>query len=129
LLSSFLPKKPSAESFPPEAIDGDTLTPRVLYLSVLVLGALFGVLALLGTWLGLRGAKVQRSPYRAGSVVALLYVGAAFLTVSLGPFEYVPVSPYPKVEVMFLLSLWGIGVPYLIALLVRRIKFFGMVHR
>jgi hypothetical protein len=119
---------------PEEAIgdlppDGDTLTPWVLYLSVFVLAALLGVLALLGTWLGLRGAKVQRSPYRAGLVVALLYVGAAFLTVSFGPFEYVPVSPYPKVEVLFLCSLWGIAVPYLIALLVRRLRFLGIVHR
>jgi hypothetical protein len=30
---------------------------------------------------------------------------------------------------VLIVTLWGIGGPYLMALLVRRLKFLGMVHR
>jgi hypothetical protein len=113
-----------------DTINGHTLTPLEQLPTALVLGAFFALLALLGTWLGLRGAKIQRSPYRAGLVVALLYVGALFLANALGhtgPRTMTLPSHEAGIfalEVLLIGTLWGTGAPYIIALLIWRSQSF-----
>jgi hypothetical protein len=114
-----------------DTIDGHALTPSEHLPVALISGAFFAPLALLGTWLGLRGAKIQRLTYRTGLVVALLYVGATFVADALlaltGPITETFPSQEADIDLLRVLligALWGTGAPYLIALLVRRSTFF-----
>jgi hypothetical protein len=114
-----------------DTINGHTLTPLEQLPTALVLAVIFSVLALLGTWLGLRGSSVQHLTYRAGLAVALLYIIATFLgnvtfqgepqTVTFPSHE----ATVQGVEILLIGTLWGIGAPYAISLLVRRFRFLG----
>jgi hypothetical protein len=87
---------------------------------------------MLGTWLGLRQGGVRRSTYRVALAVAVLYGVASFLgnvsfhtgirTVTIPSHE----ENILGLQVFFIATLWGIGAPYVIAVLVRRIKLLGV---
>jgi hypothetical protein len=112
-----------------DSVNGHTLTPLEQLPTALLLSVTAAGLALLGTWLGLRRVNIQRFPYHAGLAVAFLYVVATLLAGSLTHSAPRTVT-FPSheanilgLEVLVIGVLWGIGAPYLIALLLRR--FYG----
>jgi hypothetical protein len=114
-----------------DTIGGHVLTPMEELPTALVVAVLVSALGLLGTWLGLRNSCVQRSTYRAGLAVAVLYGGASFVanaTIDTGPQTVTFPSHEANMmglEVLLIATLWGIGAPYAIALIVSRVKLFG----
>jgi hypothetical protein len=112
-------------------VNGHVLTPLEQLPEALILAVIFAVLALLGTWLGMRRGKIQRLTYRAGLAVAVLYLVASFLVnISIHTAPQTVTIPSHEADVhglnmMLLGLLWGIGVPYGIALVVRRFNFFA----
>jgi hypothetical protein len=112
-------------------VNGHVLTPLEQLPEALILAVIFSALALLGTWLGMRRGKIQHLTYRAGLAVALLYLVASFLvntsihtapqTVTIPSHEF----DVQGRKVMLIGLLWGIGVPYAMALVVRRFRFFA----
>jgi hypothetical protein len=113
-----------------DTINGHTLTPLEELPTALVLAVIFSALALLGTWLATRRGNLQQLTYRTGLAVALLYVVATFLA---NAFIYTAPQTvtFPSqeanilgLEVLLIGTLWGIGAPYALALLVSRFSFF-----
>ena len=94
----------------------------------LILAIFSSALALLGTWLGMRSVSFQHLSYRSGLAVALLYVAATFVadaTIPAAPrTELIPSheATIQGLKDLVLVALWGIGAPYVIALLVRGFK-------
>jgi hypothetical protein len=120
-----------AAFFHQNTINGHTLTPLEQLPISLVIAALFSGLALLGTWLGMRRGRIEHLTYRAGLAVALLYVAASYLANATGDTaprtEIIPSheASVHGLQVLAIGVLWGIGAPYVIALLVRQVKFLG----
>lgn len=116
-----------AAVFHDATINGRALTPLEQLPSALIGATIFSALALLGTWLGLRSGR--HVTYLAGIAVSVAYVAATFLANSL--FHVSPQTvTIPShqaaihgLQVLLMGMVWGIGAPYLIALLVRRLKF------
>ena len=120
-----------AALFHHNTINGHVLTPLEQLPEALVLAVMLSALALLGTWLGLRRAIIQHLTYRAGLTVGALYVAVSFLINAAIPTTPKTVT-FPSheanvqgLEVLLIGMLWGIGAPYVIALLVRRVNLFG----
>jgi quinol-cytochrome oxidoreductase complex cytochrome b subunit len=113
-----------------DTFNGHSLTPLEELPTATFLAVIFSALALLGTWLGTRRGNPQRSAYRTGLAVVLLYVVAVFLadalihtapkTVTLPSHE----ANISALEASLIGTLWGIGAPYVLALLVSRFRFF-----
>jgi hypothetical protein len=113
-----------------DSIGGHNLTPLEELPTALVLAVISSAFTLLGTWLGMRRGNFQQLTYRTGVGVAVLYVVATFLA---NTFIYTAPQTvtFPSkeanilgLEVLLIGTLWGIGAPYAIALLVRRFSFF-----
>jgi hypothetical protein len=120
-----------AELLRHDSIGGHILTPLEELPTALVLAVISSALTLLGTWLGIRRGNSQQLTYRTGLAVAVLYVVATFLA---NAFIYTAPQTvtFPSkeanilgLEVLLIGTLWGIGAPYTIALLVSRFRFFG----
>ena len=109
-------------------VNGRALTAWEQLPMALIAAVPFSALALLGTWLGLRTAQARLATYRAGLTVALIYFAASILATWLTPAAPQTVTvPSPEAAALGLQTLvigvaWGFGVPYLIALLVGRLK-------
>ena len=114
-----------------DTVNGHVLTPLEQLPTALVLAVLFSVLALLGTWLGLRRSSVQHLTYRAGLAIASLYVVATILAnaISHGAPQTVTLPSHEAnvqlVKTLLIGTLWGIGAPYAISLLIRKFKLLG----
>jgi hypothetical protein len=114
-----------------DTFNGHTLTSLEELPTAFVLALIFSALALIGTWLGTRPGNPQPLVYRTGLAVALLYVVATFLanaliytapkTVTLPSHE----ANIWALEALLIGTLWGIGAPYVLALLVSPFSFFG----
>lgn len=114
-----------------DSIDGHVLTPLEEMPQALILATFAGSLALLGAWLGLRRSNPWYLTYRLGFGISLVYVIATWLANALasGPPKTVVVpSREFEIEGMQLLligTIWGIGAPCLIAVVLKRLKLFG----
>jgi hypothetical protein len=111
-----------------DSINGHILTPLEELPLALIVAILFSALAVLGTWLGMRRASLQHLSCRSGLALALLYVAATFVanaTIHAAPrTEVIPSheATIQGLKDLIFIALWGIGAPYLIALLFRRFK-------
>lgn len=114
-----------------DSIGGHILTPIEELPTALVLGVISSAFAMLGTWLGIRRGNVQELTYRTGLAVAMLYVVATFLAnafIHTWPQKVTFPSHEANIlglEVLLIGTLWGIGAPYAITLLVSRFRCFG----
>ena|ERR1700675_891363 len=114
-----------------DTINGHTLTPLEQLPTAIVAAVVFSALALFGTWLGMRRNSSQHLTYRAGIAIALLYAVTTFVAnaITQGAPRTVTFPSHDAnvlgVEVLLIGTLWGIGAPYVIALLVSRFKFLG----
>jgi hypothetical protein len=112
-------------------INGRVLTPLEQLPDAIFIAILFSGLGLLGTWLGMRRGKIEYLTYRAGLAVALLYIAASCLgnaTIYTAPQTVTFPSHEANIqglEVLLIGTLWGIGAPYTIALVVSRFKLFA----
>jgi len=113
-----------------DTMNGHTLTPLEELPAAIVLAVIFSALALLGTWLGTRRGNLQQLTYGTGLAVALFYVLATFLAnafIYTAPQTVTFPSQQANIldlEVLLIGTLWGIGAPYALALLVSRLSFF-----
>jgi hypothetical protein len=114
-----------------DSINGHILTPLEELPMALIVAILSSALALLGAWLGMRRASIQNLSYVSGLAVAFLYLAATFVanaTIPAAPrTEVIPSheATLQGVKDLIFVALWGIGAPYVIALLVRRFKVLG----
>ena len=114
-----------------DSIDGHVLTPVEEMPQALILATVAGSLALLGAWLGLRRSNPRCLTYRLGLGISLVYVMATWFANALasGPPQTVVVpSREFEIEGMRLLligTIWGIGAPCLIAVVLKRVMLFG----
>jgi hypothetical protein len=119
-----------AALFHHNSINGRTLTPFEQIPEALVLAVMASALALIGTWLGTRRGGIQHLTYRTGLAVAFLYVVITFLanaSLSTAPRTVTFPSHEANIqglEVLSIGTLWGTFAPYVISLLVSRIRFF-----
>jgi hypothetical protein len=113
-----------------DSINGHVLTPAEEMPQALALATLAGTLALLGAWLGLRHTNPRCLTDRLGHGIALVYVMATWLAdaVTTGPPQtfVIPSREFEieGVKVLLLGALWGIGAPWLIAAVLKRLKWF-----
>jgi hypothetical protein len=114
-----------------DSIDGHVLTPGEELPQALVLATVASALALLGAWLGLRHSDSRFLTYRLGLGISLVYTIATSFANALasGPPGTVVVPSrefdIEGVQLLLLGTMWGIGVPCLIAMVLRKLKFFG----
>ncbi len=107
-------------------VHGRVLTPLEQLPMALIGATFFSGLAWLGTWLGLRHAKARHASPLAGLVVAVVYIVASLLAnalIVMAPRTVTVPSReanFDALEGLLIAALWGIGAPYLIALLVGR---------
>jgi Na+-driven multidrug efflux pump len=118
-----------------DVMNGHTLTPLEELPTALVVGVIVSGLALLGTWLGTRRGNLEKLTYNTGLAVALLYVLITFLADTFfdtGPRMVTIPSKEANImglEVLLTGTLWGVGVPYALALLVSWLSSFGKPNR
>jgi len=111
-------------------INGHVLTPMEQLPEALIGAVIFSVLALFGTWLGLRRPGGAQLTYRGGIAIASLYILATYLASMVGDSgprtETIPSHEANVHALQFFAigSLWGIAAPYVIALVVRRLDLF-----
>ena len=117
--------------FHSDSINGHVLSQREELPMALIGAVMASALALLGTWLGMRRNAVERLTYRAGLVVASLYIAVTYLanaaTKLTSPQSLVIPSHDANIQflkTLIVATLWGIGVPYAITRLLGRLKFF-----
>ena len=113
--------------------NGHVLTPLEQLPTALVIALIGSVCALLGTWVGLRRGHIHPLTYRAGLLVALIFVVASFLANEIFAAPRTVTIPSHEanvlgLEVLLISLVWGIGAPFGIALLVKRIRLVGRSH-
>ena len=113
-----------------DSISGHVLTPMEEMPQSLILAVVAGLPALLGAWLGLRRSNPKSLTYRLGLGISLVYVMATWIANALasGPprTEVVPSREFEieGMQLLLLATLWGIGAPWLIAVVLKRLRFF-----
>jgi hypothetical protein len=114
-----------------DSFNDHVLTPIEEMPGALLLAAVAGALSLLGTWLGLRHSHPHRLTYRLGLGIAVTYVIATWLanTLASGPAKAVVVPSREfyihEIHALLIGVTWGICAPYLIAVLLKRLKLFA----
>ena len=117
-----------AALFHQNTINGHTLTPLEQLPMAVVAATLFAALALLGTWLGLRRNQAAPVNYLAGVAISVVYIFLTFVgnefirspprTVTVPSRE----AGFMGLSALVIALVWGIGAPYLIALLAKRLS-------
>lgn len=115
-----------------DSFNGHVLTPLEEMPQALALATAAGSLALLGAWLGVRHSSPRSLTYRLGLGISLVYVLATWLinTLTSGHPRTVVIPSrefyIETVQVLILGAFWGVAAPCLIAMVLKRLEFFGM---